>query len=168
MLRFSLLAIHRPCLVNTLVRRTLFGRSSSTEKIKDDFDGEIIEQPDSIPQSAIPTISELASYKTKNYVTRLVTCRPYTPPSNVEQIISRIANETIDNFKEGTRSNDNWKSIYLKNPLNAVRFTPETSTFFNELDAFPKRSTKIIDLWYKKKYASYPKNEEDPFKDNIY
>ncbi|CAF3045249.1 unnamed protein product [Rotaria socialis] len=230
MLRFSLLAIHRPCLVNTLVRRTLFGRSSSTEKIKDDFDGEIIEQPDSIPQSAIPTISELASYKTKNYVTRLVTCRPYTPPSNVEQIISRIANETIDNFKEETRSNDNWKSIYLKNPLSkynlltrcmkecshtvsnmtlndiktledvyqyfstsvndtnvledlqqsselpknvhiqldAVRFTPETSTFFNELDAFPKRSTKIIDLWYKKKYASYPKNEEDPFKDNIY
>ena len=47
-------------------------------------------------------------------------------------------------------------------------FTPETSGFFNELDAFPKRSTKVIDLQYKKKYASYPKNEDDPFKDNIY
>jgi hypothetical protein len=52
--------------------------------------------------------------------------------------------------------------------LDAVRFTPETSSFFNNLDAFPKRSTKVLDLSYKKKYASYPKNEEDPFKDNIY
>ena len=41
---------------------------------------------------------------------------------------------------------------------------PENSSFFNELDAFPKRSTKVIDLWYKKKYPSYPKNEGDPFK----
>ncbi|CAF0886178.1 unnamed protein product [Rotaria sp. Silwood1] len=230
MLRYSLSTIYRPYLINTFVRRTLFGRSSSTKKIKDDFDGEIIEQPDSIPQSAVPTVSELASYKTKKYVTRLVTCRPYTPPSNIEQLIYRIANETIDNFKQETRSEGNWKSIYLSNPLNkynlltrcmkecshtvsnmtlndiktledvyqyfstpvkdtnvledlqqsselpknvhiqldAVRFTPETSSFFNELDAFPKRSTKVIDLWYKKKYASYPKNEEDPFKDNIY
>ncbi|CAF1034024.1 unnamed protein product [Rotaria sordida] len=230
MLRYSLLSINRSYLVNTFVRRTLFGRSSSTKKIKDDFDEEIIEQPDSIPQSAVPTVSELASYKTKKYVTRLVTCRPYTPPSNIEQSIYRIANETIDNFKQETRSEGNWKSIYLSNPLNkynlltrcmkecshtisnmtlndiktledvyqyfstsvkdtnvledlqqsselpknvhiqldAVRFTPETSSFFNDLDAFPKRSTKVIDLWYKKKYASYPKNEEDPFKDNIY
>lgn len=230
MLRYNLSAINRSYIINTLVRRTIFGRNSSTEKIKDDFDGEIIEKPDSIPQSAIPTVSELASYKTKKYVTRLVTCRPYAPPSNVEQIIHQIAKETIDNFKEETRSNDNWRSVNLNNPLNkynlltrcmkecshtisnvtlndlknledvyqyfstpvkdtnvledlqqspdlpknvhiqldAVRFTPETSSFFNELDAFPKRSTKVIDLWYKKKYSSYPKNEEDPFKDNIY
>ncbi|CAF3336980.1 unnamed protein product, partial [Rotaria sp. Silwood2] len=118
MLRYSLLSVHRPYLVNTFVRRTLFGRTSSTKKIKDDFDGEIIEQPDSIPQSAVPTVSELASYKTKKYVTRLVTCRPYTPPSNIEQIIYRIANETIDNFKQETRSDGHWKSIYLNNPLN--------------------------------------------------
>jgi hypothetical protein len=58
------------------------------------------------------------------------------------------------------------KNVHIQ--LDAVRFTPETSPFFNDLDAFPKRSTKVIDLWYKKKYASYPKNEEDPFKDNIY
>jgi hypothetical protein len=230
MLRYSLSSVYRPYLINTFVRRTLFGRSSSTKKIKDDFDEEIIEQPDSVPQSAVPTISELASYKTKQYVTRLVTCRPYTPPSDIEQIIYRIANETIDNFKQETRSDGQWQSIYLTNSLNkynlltrcmkecshtisnvtlndiktledvyqyfstpvkdtnvledlqqssdlpknvhiqldAVRFTPETSSFFNELDAFPKRSTKVIDLWYKKKYAAYPKNEEDPFKDNIY
>lgn len=229
MLRYSLLNLQRPYLINTF-RRTLFGRDSSTKKIKDDFDEEIIEQPDSVPSSAVPTISELASYKTKQYVTRLVTCRPYTPSSNIEQIIYRIANETIDNFKQNTRSDGDWKSIYLTNPLNkynlltrcmkecshtisnmtlndiktledvyqyfstpvqdtnvletiqqspdlpqnvhiqldAVRFTPETSSFFNDQDAFPKRSTKVIDLWYKKKYASYPKNEEDPFKDNIY
>jgi hypothetical protein len=230
MLRYNLLSVHRLYLVNTFVRRTLLGRNSSTKKIKDDFDEEIIEQPDSVPQSAVPTVSELASYKTKKYLTRLVTCRPYTPPSNIEAIIYRIANETIDNFKQETRSDGNWKSIYLTNPLNkynlltrcmkecshtisnmtlndiktledvyqyfstpvqdtnvletiqqspdlpqnvhiqldAVRFTPETSSFFNDQDAFPKRSTKVIDLWYKKKYASYPKNEEDPFKDNIY
>ena len=231
MLRFSLLSVvHRPYRINTFVKRTLFGRSSSTKKIKDDFDEEITEQLDSVPPSSIPTVSELASYKTRKYVTRLVTCRPYTPPVNVEQIIYHIANETIDNFKEETRSNGNWQSIYLTNPLNkfnlltrcmkecshtisnmtlndlktledvylyfstpvkdtnvledlqqsselpknvhiqldAVRFTPETSSFFNDLDAFPKRSTKVIDLWYKKKYPSYPKNEEDPFKDNIY
>jgi hypothetical protein len=230
MLRYNLLSVQRSYLINTFIRRTLFGGDKSTKKIKDDFDEEIIEQPDSVPQSAVPTISELASYKTKQYVTRLVTCRPYIPPSNIEQIIYRLANETIDNFQQQTRSDGNWKSIYLRNPLNkynlltrcmkecshtisnmilndiktledvyqyfstpikdtnvlediqqssdlppnvhiqldAVRFTPETSSFFNELDAFPKRSTKVIDLWYKKKYASYPKNEEDPFKDNIY
>jgi len=230
MLRYNLLSVQRSYLINKFIRRTLFGRDKSTEKIKDDFDEEIIEQPDSVPQSAVPTISELSSYKTKQYVTRLVTCRSYTPPSNIEQIIYRLANETIDNFQQQTRSDGNWKSIDLINPLNkynlltrcmkecshtisnmtlndiktledvyqyfstpikdtnvlediqqssdlppnvhiqldAVRFTPETSSFFNELDAFPKRSTKVIDLWYKKKYASYPKNEEDPFKDNIY
>ena len=224
-----MLRINLPSL-NLVIRRTLFGRSSSTKKIKDDFDEEIIDQPDAVPQSAVPTVTELASYKTKQYVTRLVTCRPYTPPSDIEQKIYRIANETIDNFKPEIRSNGNWQSIYLTNPLNkynlltrcmkecshtisnmtlndiktledvyeyfstsvkdtnvlenlqqsselpqnvhiqldAVRFTPETSSFFNDLDAFPKRSTKVIDLWYKKKYASYPKNEEDPFKDNIY
>src|ERR1700722_14911122 len=103
---------YRPSLVNILIRRTLFGRSSSTKKIKDDFDEEIIEQPESVPQSAaIPTVSELASYKTKQYVTRLVTRRPYTPPSDIEQIIYRIANETIDHFKQETRSDGNWKSI---------------------------------------------------------
>jgi hypothetical protein len=230
MLRYNLLSVHRSYFINTFVRRTLFGRNSSTKKIKDDFDEAIIEQPDSVPQSAVPTVSELASYKTKQYVTRLVTCRPYTPPSNIEQIIYKIANETIEHFKQETRSEGHWQSIYLTNPLNkynlltrcmkecshtisnmslndiktlndvyeyfstpikdtnvledlqqsselpenvhiqldAVRFTPETSAFFDELDAFPKRSTKVIDLGYKKKYPSYPKNEEDPFKDNIY
>ncbi|CAF0811485.1 unnamed protein product [Adineta ricciae] len=230
MLRYSLLSVRRPCFINGLVRRTLFGRRSTTQKIKDDFDEAIIEQPESVPQAAIPTVSELASYKTKQYITRLVTCRPYTPPSNLEQIIYRIANETIDNFKQETRGDDHWKSVYLTNPLNkynlltrcmkecshtmsnmslndiktledvyqyfatpvsdanalenlqqspdlpanvhiqldAVRFTSETSGFFNGLDAFPQRSTKVVDLWYKKKYPSYPKNEEDPFKDNIY
>jgi hypothetical protein len=229
MLRSSLFSLHRPYLVKTF-QRTLFGRDSSTKKIKDDFDEEIAEQPESIPQSAVPTISELASYKTKKYQTRLVTCHPYTPPSDIEQIIYRLANETIDNFKQETRSEGNWKFVSLSNSLNkynlltrcmkecshtisnmslndiktledvyqyfstpvkdtnvleeiqqsdelpknvhiqldAVRFTPETSSFFNELDAFPQRSTKVIDLRYKKKYASYPKNEEDPFKDNIY
>lgn len=208
------------------LHRTLFGRDRSTKKIKDDFDEEIIIQPESVPQSAVPTVTELASYKTKQYLTRLVTCRPYTPPSDIKQIISRIANETIEQF----RSEDNWSSISLTDPMtkynlltrcmkecshtisnmslndiktledvyqyfstsvndtnvledlqqssdlpknvhiqvDAVRFTPETSGFFNGLDAFPKRSTKVVDLWYKKKYASYPKNEEDPFKDNIY
>ncbi|CAF1432147.1 unnamed protein product [Adineta steineri] len=230
MLRYNLLSIYRPYVINTLIRRTLFGRASSTKKIKDDFDEAIIEQPDAVPQSAVPTVTELASYKTKKYLTRLVTCRPYTPPSNIEEIIYRLANETIDNFKQEIQSDGHWKSVYLTNPLNkynlltrcmkecshtisnmtlndiktledvyqyfstpvndtnilenlkqssdlpqnvhieldAVRFTPETSTFFNELDAFPNRSTKVLDLWYKKKYASYPKNEEDPFKDNIY
>ncbi|UJR10222.1 hypothetical protein I4U23_014435 [Adineta vaga] len=230
MLRSSLLSVYRPYLLNGFGRRTLFGRSSSTKKIKDDFDESIIEQPDSVPQAAVPTISELASYKTKQYVTRLVTCRPYSPPSNIEQIIYRLANETIDNFKQETRADGLWKTIYLTNPLSkynlltrcmkecshtisntnlndiktledvyqyfstpvsdanvlenlqqssdlpknvhiqidAVRFTPDSSGFFNGLDAFPKRSTKVVDLWYKKKYASYPKNEEDPFKDNIY
>lgn len=229
MFRYNLLNLHRPYLINTF-RRTLFGRDSSTKKIKDDFDEEIITQPDSVPSSAIPTVSELSSYKTKQYVTRLVTCRSYTPPSNIEEIIYRIANETIDNFKQDIRTDGNWKTIYLTNSLNkynlltrcmkefshtisnmtlndlktledvyqyfstpiqdtnvlenlqqssdlpknihiqldAVRYTPETNGFFNELDAFPKRSTKVIDLWYKKKYPSYPKNEEDPFKDNIY
>lgn len=228
MLRSNIL-LSRVCFIQTL-HRTLFGRDRSTKKIKDDFDEEIIIQPESVPQSAVPTVSELASYKTKEYLTRLVTCRPYTPPSDIEQIISRIANETIDNFQQQTRSQGNWSSINLTNSLNkynlltrcmkecshtisnlslndmktledvyqyfstpvkdtnvledlqqsselpknvhiqldAVRFTPETSGFFNGLDAFPKRSTKVVDLWYKKKYASYPKNEEDPFKDNIY
>jgi hypothetical protein len=229
MLRSSLFSLHRSYLVNTF-RRTLFGRDKSTQKIKDDFDEEIIEQPESVPQSAVPTVSELASYKTKKYLTRLVTCRPYIPPSDLEQIIYRLANETIDNFKQETRSEGNWKFVSLTNSLNkynlltrcmkecshtisnmslndmktledvyqyfstpvkdtnvlediqqsnelpanvhiqldAVRYTPETNSFFNELDAFPKRSTKVVDLWYKKKYAAYPKNEEDPFKDNIY
>ena len=68
------------------------------KEIKDDFDEEIMEQPDAVPSSAVPTVSELASYKTKEYVTRLVTCRPYIPPSNIEQIIYRIANETNRKF----------------------------------------------------------------------
>lgn len=205
-------------------RRHLFGRSSSTKKIKDDFDEEIAQQPSAIPPSAVPTVSELASYKTKEYVTRLVTCRPYSPPTNIEEILRRIAKETLDNV------DGEWSKINLDNPLkkyhlltrcmkecshtmsnmtlnelktledvyqyfsrpvqdtnpledlhrskdlppnvhiqlDAVRFTPETSGFFNDLDAFPKRSTKVVDLWYKKKYSSYPKNDEDPFKDNIY
>ena len=228
MLRSNIL-LPRAYFIQTL-HRTLFGRDRSTKKIKDDFDEEITVQPESVPQSAVPTISELASYKTKQYLTRLATCRPYTPPSDIEQIISRIANETIDNFQQQTRSQGNWSSINLTNSLNkynlltrcmkecshtisnmslsdiktledvyqyfstpvkdtnvledlqqsselpknvhiqldAVRFTPETSGFFNGLDAFPKRSTKVVDLWYKKKYTAYPKNEEDPFKDNIY
>ncbi|CAF4386197.1 unnamed protein product [Rotaria sp. Silwood2] len=135
MLRYSLLSVHRPYLVNTFVRRTLFGRTSSTKKIKDDFDGEIIEQPDSIPQSAVPTVSELASYKTKKYVTRLVTCRPYTPPSNIEQIIYRIANETIDNFKQETRSDGHWKSITFVD-----RFGNASSSLKNELVSGVKRT----------------------------
>ncbi|CAF1455866.1 unnamed protein product, partial [Adineta steineri] len=76
MLRYNLLSIYRPYVINTLIRRTLFGRASSTKKIKDDFDEAIIEQPDAVPQSAVPTVTELASYKTKKYLTRLVTCRP--------------------------------------------------------------------------------------------
>src|SRR5437588_561930 len=112
------LFIHRPYLINTFFKRTLFNRDKSPKKIKDDFDEEIIEQPDSVPQSAIPTVSELASYKTKKYVTRLVTCHSYIPPSNIEEIIYRLANETIDHFKQEIRSNGNWKSIYLTNSLN--------------------------------------------------
>ncbi len=57
MLRYNLF-VHRSYLINTFIRRTLFGRDSSTKKIKDDFDEEIIEQPDSVPQSAVPTISD--------------------------------------------------------------------------------------------------------------
>ena len=229
LLRSKIFLLPRLSLMPTF-QRTLFGRDRSTKKIKDDFDEEIIEQPDVVPSSAVPTISELASYKTKQHVTRLVTCRPYTPPTNIEQTISRIANDILENFQQTTRSEDNWQSISLDNPLNkynlltrcmkecshtmsnmslndiktledvyqyfstpvkdtnvleeiqqspelpqnvhiqldAVRFTPETSSFFNGLDAFPQRSTKVIDLQYKKKYASYPKNEEDPFKGNIY
>lgn len=207
-------------------RRTLFGRGSSTKKVKDDFDEEISQQPTELPVSAAPTVAELASYKTKQYVARLVTCRPYTPANNVEETIRRIAQETLDNFN----ADQNWSNVLLNDSLkkyhlltrcmkecshaisnmalndlksledvyqyfstpvtdtnvledlqqsqdlpanvhiqlDAVRFTPETSGFFNNLDAFPKRSTKVVDLWYKKKYPSYPKNEEDPFKDNIY
>lgn len=230
-LRTSFWSLSRPSLVQTLVRRTLFGRTSSTKKVKDDFDEEIIQQPESMPSSAVPTVSDLASYKTKQYVTRLTTCRPYTPPSEIEEMISRIAKETMENFPpEQTRSNADWSSIVLSNSLSkyqlltrcmkecshtisnmalndlktledvyqyfstpvkdtnvledlqqsadlppnvhiqldAVRYTPETSAFFNNLDAFPNRSTKVLDLWYKKKYPSVPKNEEDPFKDNIY
>lgn len=208
-------------------RRTLFGRSSSTKKVKDDFDEEIHQQPSAIPASAVPTVSELAAYKTKEYVARLVTRRSYSPPNNVEEIIRRIAKETLDKQNLDAEKwsnivlNDSLKKYHLltrcmkecshtisnmtlndmktldevyqyfstpvkdTNPLedlqqskdlpanvhiqlDAVRFTPETSGFFNGLDAFPKRSTKVVDLWYKKKYPSYPKNEEDPFKDNIY
>ena len=231
MLRYTVQSVSRPYLISGIVRRTLFGRRTSTEKVKDDFDEEIIEQPQSIPSSAVPSVSDLSSYRTKQYVTRLVTCRSYTPPDNIEQTIHRLASETIENFNaDDARSNGNWSSIPLTNALHkynlltrcmkecshtisnmtlndlktledvyqyfatpvkdtnvledlqqsadlpknvhiqldAVRFTPETSGFFNNLDAFPQRSTKVLDLWYKKKYASYPKNEEDPFKDNIY
>ena len=214
-----------PLISRAEFRRTLFGRSSSTKKVKDDFDEEIIQQPSAIPASAVPTVSELAAYKTKEYVARLVTRRSYAPPNNVEEIIRRLGKETLDNFND-----EHWSDVLLKDPLkkyhfltrcmkecshtisnmalndlktldevyqyfstpvkdtnpledlqqskdlppnvhiqlDAVRFTPETSGFFNNLDAFPKRSTKVVDLWYKKKYPSYPKNEEDPFKDNIY
>lgn len=235
MLRATLFSRYRSYQIEHLCRRTLFGRDKTT-KIKDDFDEAIIEKPDAVPPAAaaaaatIPTVAELASYKTKQYVSRLVTCRSYTPPTNIEQTIHRLASETIENFNRELRSETNWKTVYLNDSLNkynlltrcmkefshtisnmtltdlktledvyqyfstpvkdtnvledlqrspdlpknvhiqldAVRFTPETSGFFNGLDAFPKRSTKVVDLWYKKKYSSFPKNEEDPFKDNIY
>ncbi|CAF0745781.1 unnamed protein product [Didymodactylos carnosus] len=216
-------------------RRTLFGRSTK-KTTADDFDeGETstvspsAQISDEIP-TTLPTMTELAKFKTRQYVSRLVTCRPYSPPKDVEQIIYRLANETVDNFKNEEKQYDSWFNIPLRNPLNKyhlltkcmkelqhiipnmtlndlnilkdvinyfstevkdtnvledlqrspdlpknihvqldpVRFTPETSAFFNGRDAFPKRSTKVIDLWYKKKYPSFPKNQDDPFIDNIY
>lgn len=213
----------RSYLTSVYSRRTLFGRDKSNEKAKEDFD-EGLAQQSSVP---LPSIAELASYKTKKYVDRLVTCRPYDPPSNIEETFVRLTNETLDNDNIDRKQ---WASMRLDDPLkkyrlltrcmneyshtipnmtlndlqtledvfqyfstpvrdtnaledlqrsdelpqnvhiqlDAVRFTPETSGFFSDLDAFPQRSTKIVDLWYKKKYASFPKNEEDPFKDNIY